>query len=146
MVSPRSPLNACHSPTKPAYARHCSNPAALSFPISPSPLPPARTVPISPSPLGEFPASHLARTATDCAEYVRDSLERTVLFWDTLRQRANNMLAHERAGKPPLLDFDYETLLDARRFERPANYALLRITRVGEDCLEDCLDPEKPRS
>lgn len=83
-------------------------------------------------------------SAADLAEYSRDLWERSVLFWDTLRQRADNMLAHERASKPPLLDFDYELLLDARRFDRPANYALLRITRVGEDCLDDCLDPAKP--
>jgi len=37
----------------------------------------------------------------------------TVLFWDTLSQRADNMLEHERAGLPPLLDFKYETILDA---------------------------------
>jgi hypothetical protein len=110
----------------------------------PSTVPSARTVPIGPSSLDESHAGYLTQPASDYAEYVRDFLERTVLFWDTLRQRANNMLAHERAGKPPLLDFDYETLLDARRFDRPANYALLRITRVGEDCLDDCLDPEKP--
>jgi len=76
--------------------------------------------------------------------YQRDLWERTILFWDTLRQRADNMLAHEQAGKPPLLDFDYELLLDGRRFERPANYALLRITRFADDCLEDRLDPTKP--
>jgi hypothetical protein len=76
--------------------------------------------------------------------YQRDLWERTILFWDTLRQRADNMLAHERAGKPPLLDFDYELILDARRFERPVNYALLRITRYADKCLEDCLDPTKP--
>ena len=35
-------------------------------------------------------------------------------------------------------------ILDGRRLEHPANYALLRITRVGEDCLEDCLDETKP--
>src|SRR6516225_6160618 len=63
--------------------------------------------------------------ATDSLAYQRDVWERTVLFWDTLRQRANNMLEHERAGLPPLLDFKSETLLDARRFERPVNYALL---------------------
>ena len=57
-------------------------------------------------------------------DYQRDVLERTILFWDTLRQRANNMLEHERAGLPPLLNFKYETLLDARQFEQPANYAL----------------------
>ena len=80
----------------------------------------------------------------DIQAYQRDFWERTILFWDTLRQRADNMIAHERAGKPPLLDFDYELILDARRFERPVNYALLRITRYGDKCLEDCLDPTKP--
>ena len=80
----------------------------------------------------------------DLFAYQRDVWERTILFWDTLRQRADNMLAHERAGKPPLLDFDYELILDARRFERPVNYALLRITRYADKCLEDCLDPTKP--
>ncbi len=78
------------------------------------------------------------------AAYQRDFAERTILFLDALRQRADDMLAHERAGKPPLLDFTYELLLDARRFEPSANYALLRVTRVGDVCLEDCLDPAKP--
>jgi hypothetical protein len=75
--------------------------------------------------------------------YQRDWAERSILFLDALRERADNMLAHERAGKPPLLDFDYEVLLDARRFEHPTNYSLLRITRAGEDCLSDCLDDAK---
>jgi len=76
--------------------------------------------------------------------YPQDVYERWVLFLDTLRERADNMIAHERQGMPPLLDFEYETILDARRFETPANYALLRITEIGGDCLEDCLDPAKP--
>lgn len=80
----------------------------------------------------------------DFAAYALDLAERTILFWDVLRQRADNMIAHERAGKPPLLDFDFEVLLDARRFPEPANYALLRITRAGDTCLEDCFDPERP--
>ena len=61
-------------------------------------------------------------------EYSTDLAQRTVLFWDTLRRRGNAYLAHEQAGKPPVLHFAYETVLDARRFERPVNYALLRIT------------------
>jgi hypothetical protein len=77
-------------------------------------------------------------------DYQLDVWQRSILFWDTLRRRANNMLEHERAGSPPLLDFKYETILDARRFEHPANYALLRITEVGEDCWDDCVDPDKP--
>ena len=90
------------------------------------------------------PTGASAPTPEEMAAYLRDNWERGVLFWDALRQRAENMLEHERQGMPPPLDFDHELLLDARRFERPANYALLRVTRVGEACLEDCLDPAKP--
>ena len=32
------------------------------------------------------------------------------------------------AGKPPLLVFKYETIVDGRKCERPVNYALVRIT------------------
>jgi hypothetical protein len=80
----------------------------------------------------------------DVAAYQRDLWERSILFLDALRQRADDLLAHQRAGKPPLLDFDYELILDARRFEKPANYALLRITRVADVCLDDCVDSTKP--
>jgi Protein of unknown function (DUF3141) len=76
--------------------------------------------------------------------YQIDVWQRSILFWDTLRQRADNMLEHERAGMPPLLDFKYETILDARRLENPANYVLLRILEVGDECWEDCVDPDKP--
>lgn len=36
------------------------------------------------------------------------------------------------------------SLLDARRFEQPANYALLRITTLGEEHADDCVDKNKP--
>lgn len=80
----------------------------------------------------------------DCWNYSLDLWQRSVLFWDVLRQRANNMLDHEEAGMPPVLTFQYEMLLDARRFERAANYALLRITRTGDDHAESCVDGTKP--
>jgi pimeloyl-ACP methyl ester carboxylesterase len=60
--------------------------------------------------------------------YATDLLQRGVLFWDTVRQRGNNFLEHERAGKPPLLAYDYETIVDGRKLERPVNYALVQIT------------------
>lgn len=85
-----------------------------------------------------------AVTLQDFVDYQRDVFERSVLFWDTLRQRANNMLEHERAGLPPLLDFKYEMLMDGRRFDRPANYALLKITEVASTHADDCVDPAKP--
>lgn len=76
--------------------------------------------------------------------YSIDAWQRSVLFWDVLRKRANNMLEHEDAGMPPVLTFQYEMLLDARLFERPANYALLRITTAGTEHADDCIDETKP--
>ncbi|MCH2546541.1 MAG: DUF3141 domain-containing protein [Alphaproteobacteria bacterium] len=80
----------------------------------------------------------------DAWNYQIDSWQRSVLFLDTLRQRADNMIEHEENGMPPLLDFKYEMVLDARTFDSPANYALLKITEIEDVCLKDCFDPEKP--
>lgn len=111
------------------------------------PGPPSNLVPLA-AVTSSDKANHGAGSdgllGNDWLRYQLDLWQRSILFWDTLRQRANNMLEHERAGLPPLLDFKYELLLDARTFEHPANYALLRITEVGDDCWEDCVDPEKP--
>ncbi|MDO8777207.1 MAG: DUF3141 domain-containing protein [Burkholderiaceae bacterium] len=76
-------------------------------------------------------ATDSARAWGDAWSYYVDSLQRGVLFLDVLRERGDNMLAHERAGQPPLLDFEHELVLDARTFDKPANYALLHITRCG---------------
>src|SRR3546814_2887963 len=76
-------------------------------------------------------AADVTRAWGDAWRYYVDTLQRSVLFLDVLRERGDNMLAHERAGQPPLLDFEHEQLLDARHFDKPANYALLRITRCG---------------
>ncbi len=70
-----------------------------------------------------------------------DSVQRSVLFWDTLRERGNNYLAHEAAGKPPLLHYEWETLADARSFERPVNYALVRIVPPNGVRVDDALRP-----
>jgi pimeloyl-ACP methyl ester carboxylesterase len=63
----------------------------------------------------------------DAGSYALDSAQRSLLLWDTLRQRGNEFNERTRAGLPPVLHFDYEILLDARTFERPVNYALVRI-------------------
>ncbi len=76
---------------------------------------------------------------SEAMHYGLDLWQRHLLFLDTLRERANNMLAHEQSGLPPVLSFDYESVLDARRFERPVSYALLRITGAQDKCAEDCV-------
>src|SRR3954466_15000050 len=63
----------------------------------------------------------------DVTQYSSDFVQRSLLFWDTLRQRGNNWLEYEKAGKPPLLAFDWEMVGDGRLFQRPVNYALVRI-------------------
>jgi pimeloyl-ACP methyl ester carboxylesterase len=70
-----------------------------------------------------FPWEMWARSA----QYAVDFAQRSILFWDTLRQRGNNFVEHERQGLPPVLRFDYEIVMDGRSFKRPVNYALLRI-------------------
>src|SRR5664279_2551141 len=52
------------------------------------------------------------------SEYNLDFAQRSVLYWDTLRRRGNQWLEHEAAGKPPVLKYDYETIADARTYER----------------------------
>jgi pimeloyl-ACP methyl ester carboxylesterase len=64
---------------------------------------------------------------SEAATYVLDAWQRTILTWDVLRERGNQALAHFQSGKPPVLVFDYETVLDGRALPRPANYALLRV-------------------
>ncbi|MGF6810767.1 pimeloyl-ACP methyl ester carboxylesterase [Paraburkholderia sp. Clong3] len=59
--------------------------------------------------------------------YTADFAQRSVLFWDALRQRGNEFIERNKAGIKPALHFDYDTVLDARHFERPVNYALLSI-------------------
>lgn len=61
------------------------------------------------------------------AEYWVDGWQRTILFWDVLRRRSENYYRHRARPVPHVLRFDTELLLDARTFDRPANYLLVRI-------------------
>src|SRR3954467_13129226 len=65
---------------------------------------------------------------TAWSNYAVDFAQRSVLFLDTLRERGNNFVEQSREGLKPVLHFEYETVLDARTFERPVNYALVSIT------------------
>jgi pimeloyl-ACP methyl ester carboxylesterase len=68
-----------------------------------------------------------ARVWTDWYAYAVDATQRSILFWDTIRQRGNNFVEHNQAGLPPVLHFEYETVVDGRKLKRPVNYALVRI-------------------
>jgi len=61
------------------------------------------------------------------ASYVTDAAQRSVLLMDILRERGNIYIEHVKEGSPPLLAFQWEIVLDGRTFDRPVNYALIRI-------------------
>lgn len=66
----------------------------------------------------------LPRAAMD---YAIDRWQRSILYWDIMRQRGNDFFDNVREGQPPVLVFDYETIMDARDFDPPVNYSLLKI-------------------
>ena len=65
----------------------------------------------SPFMSGLWPMPQAAQAAT---EYLLDAWQRTILTWDVLRERGNQYLEHEKSGNPPVLVFDYETIIDGR--------------------------------
>jgi len=60
-------------------------------------------------------------------DYWRDTLERSVLYLDVMRQRGNQYLEHMEQTRPSVLGFEAELLIDGRTLARPVNYELLRI-------------------
>jgi len=60
-------------------------------------------------------------------QYWTDALQRSILFFDVLRQRGDSYIERDREGFKPVLVFDYDMILDGRSFKRPVNYALVRI-------------------
>ena len=74
--------------------------------------------------LWQWPTSDFGAQALS---YWIDSWQRSLLFWDVMRERGNIFIEHEKKGKPPVLVFDYDIVVDGRTLEDPANYALVRI-------------------
>lgn len=74
-----------------------------------------------------LPGLPWAGMMTDAVNYGVDLMQRTILFWDVMRQRGNQYIEHVEQGKPPVLEFEHELVLDGRDFDPPVNYMLLRI-------------------
>lgn len=60
-------------------------------------------------------------------EYLTDAMQRTVLFWDVMRQRSDQFYTQKTKAVPHVLSFDAELVLDARTFDKPVNYLLVRV-------------------
>jgi poly(3-hydroxyalkanoate) synthetase len=78
-----------------------------------------------PAATGASPSQHAV--GQDAMAWWVDSWQRSVLFWDVLRKRGNAYVEHEREGKPPVLVFEWEVVIDGSKLKRPVNYSLVHI-------------------
>jgi pimeloyl-ACP methyl ester carboxylesterase len=60
-------------------------------------------------------------------DYLVDTTQRSILFWDVMRQRGNQYREHMAEAVPHVLDYEVELIIDGRRLERPVNFCLARI-------------------
>lgn len=88
-------------------------------PKSPESKTPSPTAFAGPWPMPQFAAQVMS--------YWLDACQRTILFWDVLRQRSEQYDAQKAKPIPHVLSFDVELVLDGRTFERTVNYLLVRV-------------------
>jgi pimeloyl-ACP methyl ester carboxylesterase/tellurite resistance protein len=86
----------------------------------------ARLPALAPTATGAPDFAALAVPAVWAAYWV-DRVQRTVLFADALRRRANDFVRHEEGASRPVLAFESLPVLDGATLPRPVNYALVRI-------------------
>src|SRR4029077_17071751 len=60
-------------------------------------------------------------------DYMVDAAQRTVLFWDVMRQRGDQYREHLAETVPHVLSYEAELIMDGRTLKRPVNYGLVRI-------------------
>ncbi len=60
-------------------------------------------------------------------DYMIDAAQRSVLFWDVMRQRGDQFREHMAEAVPHVLEYQVEPVVDGRRLRRPVNYGLVRV-------------------
>jgi len=60
-------------------------------------------------------------------DYLVDAGQRTVLYWDVMRQRGNQYLEHMAETVPHVLQFNHELIMSGRTLPRPVNYGIIKI-------------------
>ena len=86
-------------------------------------------------------------------DYFFDAAQRSVLYWDVMRQRGNQYREHLAQTAPHVLDYQVELIVDGRRLERPVNYALgagcaarRNRDRPNKKAVCHCRPPRRTRS
>jgi pimeloyl-ACP methyl ester carboxylesterase len=60
-------------------------------------------------------------------EYMVDAAQRSLLFWDVMRERGNAYREHLSETVPHVLEYEPKLVVDGRKLDRPVNYGLVRI-------------------
>jgi Protein of unknown function (DUF3141) len=60
-------------------------------------------------------------------EYLVDAAQRSVLFWDVMRERGNQYRQHLAEAAPHVLEYEVELVLSGKTLDRPVNYGLVRV-------------------
>ncbi len=81
----------------------------------------------APSPGSDNSAISLFGLFAPAFEYAIDAAQRSVLFWDVMRQRGNQYREHLAKTAPHVLEYQVEVVIDGRHLDRPVNYVLVRI-------------------
>lgn len=76
------------------------------------------------------PMSVLAKNPS--TQYLIDMGQRSILYWDVMRQRGNQYQEHIAKEKPHVLGFKYTVEIDGRTLPKPVNYWLAKITPENE--------------
>ncbi len=74
-------------------------------------------------------------------EYWLDAWQRSVLFFDILRERGNTYLERSTEEVPNVLGFKAELVRDGRTLKRPVNYLLVRIIPPADATIDPAKAP-----
>ncbi len=69
-----------------------------------------------------------AFSATTAGQFITDTVQRSILFWDVMRRRSEDYFRHKAMQVPHVLQFNYELVMDGRQFDKPVNYMMVRVT------------------
>lgn len=70
---------------------------------------------------------NLFSVCQDYTDYMADSVQKSVLYWDVMRRRGNQYWEYMSKEVPHVLQFDYELIIDGRTLPQPVNYGIVRI-------------------
>src|SRR5262245_47239065 len=75
----------------------------------------------------QIPGGPMPGLVASAVEYMVDAGQRSVLFFDIMRQRGDQYREHVAQTAPHVLQYAAELITDGRKLDEPVNYALVRI-------------------